>query len=111
MRRGCLRLPGKLAERTCGTARTRNRAGRLYDCALCRAGHWTVPAQRWRRAAIAAFHDRLDTDLARCHSRRTDADRCAHAERRSEEHTSELQSLMRTSYAVFCLKKKTNTRQ
>src|SRR3546814_6260305 len=27
-------------------------------------------------------------------------------ERRSEEHTSELQSLMRTSYAVFCLKKK-----
>src|SRR3546814_6870798 len=26
---------------------------------------------------------------------------------RSEEHTSELQSLMRTSYAVFCLKKKT----
>src|SRR3546814_3524337 len=28
---------------------------------------------------------------------------------RSEEHTSELQSLMRISYAVFCLKKKTNT--
>src|SRR3546814_8429709 len=27
--------------------------------------------------------------------------------RRSEEHTSELQSLMRISYAVFCLKKKT----
>src|SRR3546814_5590476 len=30
-------------------------------------------------------------------------------EARSEEHTSELQSLMRTSYAVFCLKKKKNT--
>src|SRR3546814_1905779 len=29
---------------------------------------------------------------------------------RSEEHTSELQSLMRTSYAVFCLKKKKNKR-
>src|SRR3546814_10270714 len=29
-----------------------------------------------------------------------------HAQRRSEEHTSELQSLMRISYAVFCLKKK-----
>src|SRR3546814_5980866 len=28
---------------------------------------------------------------------------------RSEEHTSELQSLMRTSYAVFCLKKKQQT--
>src|SRR3546814_8079935 len=32
--------------------------------------------------------------------------RAAHL-RRSEEHTSELQSLMRISYAVFCLKKKT----
>src|SRR3546814_10285288 len=31
----------------------------------------------------------------------------AHAQQRSEEHTSELQSLMRISYAVFCLKKKT----
>src|SRR3546814_7215489 len=30
---------------------------------------------------------------------------------RSEEHTSELQSLMRISYAVFCLKKKTNQHQ
>src|SRR3546814_14277792 len=30
---------------------------------------------------------------------------------RSEEHTSELQSLMRISYAVFCLKKKTKTDQ
>src|SRR3546814_2512855 len=29
---------------------------------------------------------------------------------RSEEHTSELQSLMRISYAVFCLKKKNTTR-
>src|SRR3546814_1797489 len=29
--------------------------------------------------------------------------------RRSEEHTSELQSLMRISYAVFCLKKKKDT--
>src|SRR3546814_2782515 len=29
--------------------------------------------------------------------------------KRSEEHTSELQSLMRISYAVFCLKKKTKT--
>src|SRR3546814_9954704 len=30
---------------------------------------------------------------------------------RSEEHTSELQSLMRISYAVFCLKKKTTTQR
>src|SRR3546814_8102944 len=32
-------------------------------------------------------------------------------EARSEEHTSELQSLMRISYAVFCLKKKTNNKR
>src|SRR3546814_1669534 len=47
--------------------------------------------------------------------------RCANAPRRttfgpaglvrSEEHTSELQSLMRISYAVFCLKKKTIEKQ
>src|SRR3546814_3371988 len=39
----------------------------------------------------------------------TDARRCRHpaaSRGRSEEHTSELQSLMRSSYAVFCLKKK-----
>src|SRR3546814_5756702 len=38
---------------------------------------------------------------------------CAHVippeAKRSEEHTSELQSLMRISYAVFCLKKKNTT--
>src|SRR3546814_3289205 len=33
----------------------------------------------------------------------------ADSDDRSEEHTSELQSLMRISYAVFCLKKKNNT--
>src|SRR3546814_7774477 len=33
----------------------------------------------------------------------------AHAVGRSEEHTSELQSLMRISYAVFCLEKKNET--
>src|SRR3546814_9958590 len=33
-------------------------------------------------------------------------DRALYEHLRSEEHTSELQSLMRTSYAVFCLKKK-----
>src|SRR3546814_7174194 len=38
--------------------------------------------------------------------------RCRSAvESRSEEHTSELQSLMRISYAVFCLKKKKKTTQ
>src|SRR3546814_3299974 len=34
-----------------------------------------------------------------------------YASARSEEHTSELQSLMRISYAVFCMKQKTNPRK
>src|SRR3546814_1653570 len=38
---------------------------------------------------------------------RSDLSGAARAQSRSEEHTSELQSLMRISYAVFCLKKKT----
>src|SRR3546814_734661 len=37
-----------------------------------------------------------------------DDEGAAHADERSEEHTSELQSLMRTSYAVICLKKTTS---
>src|SRR3546814_2784006 len=37
------------------------------------------------------------------------ASRPAPGQERSEEHTSELQSLMRISYAVFCLKKKKKT--
>src|SRR3546814_7580638 len=59
---------------------------------------------RWRQAVIkragaAQMSDMCsaDHDLGR-HATDVDA--------RSEEHTSELQSLMRISYAVFCLKKK-----
>src|SRR3546814_8432081 len=47
--------------------------------------------------------------LAAGHLRRAvAAGHLGHAADRSEEHTSELQSLMRNSYAVFCLKKKNN---
>src|SRR3546814_9192430 len=42
---------------------------------------------------------------------REPADRRSRRRDRSEEHTSELQSLMRISYAVFCLKKKTHNKQ
>src|SRR3546814_4450149 len=44
-------------------------------------------------------------------ARITKADPKLHGKERSEEHTSELQSLMRISYAVFCLKKKKQTDQ
>src|SRR3546814_10443700 len=57
--------------------------------------------------------DRLDrqpagtADQGGAAGRRAEVDRTGaqELERRSEEHTSELQSLMRISYAVFCLKK------
>src|SRR3546814_1744695 len=43
----------------------------------------------------------------RLHEVRIDTEELCEPFERSEEHTSELQSLMRISYAVFCLKKKT----
>src|SRR3546814_10509398 len=52
------------------------------------------PADRLRSQARDAQPERLDETQGRM------------AVARSEEHTSELQSLMRISYAVFCLKKK-----
>src|SRR3546814_2807694 len=57
---------------------------------------------------IIARHDFLPADIDFL---RGDPERRYRSKgtQRSEEHTSELQSLMRTSYAVFCLKKKTST--
>src|SRR3546814_10185338 len=49
----------------------------------------------------------FDAKVRRAHRTRATPMRSRLMRRRSEEHTSELQSLMRISYAVFCLKKKT----
>src|SRR3546814_1787711 len=57
-----------------------------------------------RRRGLPALPARRAAARARELGRRDPAHRAAG---RSEEHTSALQSLMRTSYAVFCLKKKT----
>src|SRR3546814_3331144 len=57
----------------------------------CKPGHWPTPTPPARLVMP------LESELERPFIR-------------SEEHTSELQSLMRISYAVFCLKKK-NTKQ
>src|SRR3546814_6641981 len=54
----------------------------------------------------ARAHQQGDAGLAPGH-RALQQNLTVTAERRSEEHTSELQSLMRISYAVFCLKKTT----
>src|SRR3546814_8645941 len=85
------------------------RAGRLDRHALdpTHRRHATGPAGVDEPALDAALGDAvleeiaIDRRVAR-HEGGAEAGR----EGRSEEHTSELQSLMRTSYAVFCLKKK-----
>src|SRR3546814_9471759 len=64
-----------------------------------------------RRELAAALHRRAAGRIRRTHPadqlRRLPGPlRAPHRGGRSEEHTSELQSLMRISYAVFCLKKK-----
>src|SRR3546814_5745544 len=50
--------------------------------------------------------DRAAKSLSECFLWSSIEDKTSVPEPRSEEHTSELQSLMRISYAVFCLKKK-----
>src|SRR3546814_4482736 len=54
--------------------------------------------------ALCGIRHLLDEEPLRCSCRGTPAA----GSKRSEEHTSELQSLMRISYDVFCLKKKNN---
>src|SRR3546814_5326708 len=69
-----------------------------------------VDAQRARNGE-RRIADRLlvaHADEAGLHDRRADGQVKVACSGRSEEHTSELQSLMRISYAVFCLKKKKN---
>src|SRR3546814_9039454 len=65
----------------------------LFRSAECRSD---LPALRLRAPARPA---------PRCWDR-GERGHALHRDPRSEEHTSELQSLMRISYAVFCLKKK-----
>src|SRR3546814_9683153 len=70
------------------------RTDTLFPYTTLFRSRWSLPDRRIR-------HRGLDRLLAQGH--------CDQAGRsRSEEHTSELLSLMRISYAVFCLKKKNN---
>src|SRR3546814_3563229 len=79
--------------------RSAGRAGRLELCAVAdRRGarhHQRPGADQYRGARLLAAGNGAALELS-------DRDGAG----RSEEHTSELQSLMRISYAVFCLKKK-----
>src|SRR3546814_4706242 len=85
---------GRLPAPCCGSRRVPSRGGRGENRDGDRAGR-----QGGRRGAPA-----LQVDMRACkHASINEAER-------SEEHTSELQSLMRISYAVFCLKKKKKIR-
>src|SRR3546814_9913924 len=63
----------------------------------------------WR--SDARFGGDAEIDVARPGRRRNGAEFTGLLVGRSEEHTSELQSLMRNSYAVFCLKKNKKQKQ
>src|SRR3546814_7169944 len=62
--------------------------------------------ERRHRRQVDAFDDRVRNDCTTVLDNRLAQQQARAAAFRSEEHTSELQSLMRISYAVFCLKKK-----
>src|SRR3546814_10784049 len=67
-----------------------------------------VPARRaWLAAAIVGALVLLIVPAVRAQETTPDTTLPTSVQTRSEEHTSELQSLMRISYAVFCLKNKT----
>src|SRR3546814_12949188 len=76
-----------------GTRRDRSRPCR-------RGGRRPIPHRRGTKVSYPVASTRTGTPSAGSKTRRSAPPR------RSEEHTSELQSLMRKSYAVFCLKKK-----
>src|SRR3546814_7839120 len=64
----------------------------------------------WIESRIAdPFTRQINADILQVLNLLSQDGACAPEIKRSEEHTSELQSLMRISYAVFCLKKKKTT--
>src|SRR3546814_6649683 len=95
----------------------------LHDLVLIRfeekriaVGEWDVAAHRIDLVCVNSGHDRLHAvrtaiavgigTVEQGNMGRRVGKLDLLEDGRSEEHTSELQSLMRTSYAVFCLKKK-----
>src|SRR3546814_1641444 len=76
--------------------------------------HVAIDTRRTIRRIKVESQQRVLVQKQLAHRQRTDArpgvgTACGQDATRSEEHTSELQSLMRISYAVFCLKKKNTT--
>src|SRR3546814_4963376 len=85
-------------------ARRRNGSAHAFES----SGGNRLRPRRDRPGAVGSAGDGQSANggAARSQRRWPPADERTHPAIRSEEHTSELQSLMRISYAVFCLKKK-----
>src|SRR3546814_1170864 len=77
----------------------------------CRRSCATACSPASRSCASLRSRTAASGSCRSCASSATCTRRCPTASTRSEEHTSELQSLMRNSYAVFCLKKKKKQQQ
>src|SRR3546814_6251171 len=75
-------------------------------------GNWRQVTDSEMMARVSSGLSQLSHDDSRLHDAvkagSETLDEVKSLTERSEEHTSELQSLMRISYAVFCLKKKNN---
>src|SRR3546814_8904135 len=118
-------LPADFTLSRRGPLRARNAAGREAARRRARDPRTGHDAFRDRRCGGQCRLDDLDRrkhfrqpahrqrlfPQQRTHRFRPRADEGWRTDRRSEEHTSELQSLMRISYAVFCLKKNTKTKK
>src|SRR3546814_6048449 len=87
---------GGLLCRIQGSRNPAHQGRRARTCALRRAR---------QRARARLYLDRAERGLLGNRCRKGDDQSYSATAPRSEEHTSELQSLMRNSYAVFCLKK------
>src|SRR3546814_5868639 len=92
--------PGKTKVKVKSAARQAWSRFTLHACSRASARHGSPPAIRNRAQPAKRAQPTQIVALAHVYNRSRRS-----AERRSEEHTSELQSLMRISYAVFCLKK------
>src|SRR3546814_1817363 len=108
------RIVGKIVEIDGGTLTTYSGNYDFYDQQRA-LNEKQRQAQFERQQAMLAkeikFIERFKaraSHAAQVQSRVKKLDKIERVEPRSEEHTSELQSLMRISYAVFCLKKKHN---
>src|SRR3546814_10892131 len=106
---GLLNVAGFITSQATEKRRDMQRPWRAIAASIAASDAATAPifmVPNGSALALGYYDEKLGTDLAihplpAAYPARSSA-------YRSEEHTSELQSLMRITYAVFCLKKKTN---